>query len=62
MKSTTRQRELRKAQDELVMVGAKVEPELHVEIKTIAQSTNVSIAYIVEEALTKYVERNKQEE
>jgi len=54
-------RELKHTQGELVMVGAKVEPELHFEIKTLAQSANVSIAYIVEEALTEYVEKRRKE-
>lgn len=62
MKSTTTQRNLGEPIENLVMVGAKVKPELHFEIKKIAQERNVSISYLVEEALTFYLQKYHKEE
>ena len=56
-RTTTQQREINEDIGKLVMIGARVKPELHQTIKEFAFRNNISIAYLLETAVKEYIER-----
>jgi len=46
-------------EEKLIAVGAKIDPELHVRVKSYAQRHNMSMSLLFEEALKRYIEEKE---
>ncbi len=61
-RTATKQRKVNEDQEHLVMIGARVKPEFHQEIKEFAFSNNMSIAYLLERSIREFMDGYEESE
>jgi len=60
-RTATKQRKVNEDKENLVMIGARVEPSFHQEVKEFAFSNNMSIAYLLERSIREFMDRYTSE-
>jgi len=60
-RTATKQREVNEDQEHLVMIGARVKPDFHQEVKEFAFKNNMSIAYLLERSIREFMDKYTEE-